>query len=189
MVKYTRMLMICSVAVLLLTAAASADVNLVLTTPSNIEAGLPQSGANSFEILEGTTLDLTYTLTNNFIGNVTLQGPGFTYKYVSGDKTDIITGATLLNTSNCPTAGQDLGPKSSCTYTVQLKTGPLDEGPRFDGKNDFLFTANYTGGQIQATDQTIYVSDVPEPSVVLLLPLGVAAAFGMRRLRFRTGRA
>jgi hypothetical protein len=162
--------------------------------------GIPQPAkADSFSITPlKPQVKVTEGEEHSIIFYVTADNPENTYTIFSigdpmkealgPDKTDDLTSVTLFKSPRSCVVGSTIGVKG-CYIIVNFTTGPPDKGPRFDGMN--LVTEGMSLVHdlhvINAKGQAhVTVSDVPEPSTLLLMASGLVSMAGVIRIKLRS---
>jgi len=138
---------------------------------------------------EGTIGELFFTITNNTGTPTTIDKVGFPLtvptgiEFASGDKTDAVTDAFLIDSAHC--VGRDLHKGETCNFEVDYTTSSPPVPDNSDLGTWFIevrvdshetANANNTGFDVEAV--TVNVVDTPEPSTITLLAIGSVPLFG-----------
>ncbi|HWY20844.1 MAG TPA: PEP-CTERM sorting domain-containing protein [Candidatus Acidoferrum sp.] len=152
----------------------------VLADSISITPLAPLAPLTTLSVLEGKAGSHTFTITNKGRMNGTIRSLVFKSVFKNGDKSDVPIFGPFTGTC---AVGLVLAPGASCTLVVNFNTPPND-GP--NGDHNFGITlvtvsARLTNGNLARGSINIKVSDVPEPSTLLLMGTGLAGMAGALR--------
>ena len=139
-------------------------------------------------LIEGSSTKDPVTITNNLSVSILVNGEGISTSIVlSGDPSDGISA-----TPDFSCAGQTIVPNGTCTFHIDITTdGPADESDHDFGIStisnifaEFLPLGGTTTRAFSTSSIQVTVSDVPEPTTMLLVGSGLLGLVGLRR-KFR----
>lgn len=189
---------------------AAAALSLLLFVPRAFADGVTVTiDPTSATIVEGQTLTLNATFTNDSGSPISFSGQTGALTYVSGDQADSPDNLSALPFGSCVTGYSavpggsprfaifaTLAPGASCVLSQPITVGP-DSTPENDdsGISEVSIGLAYGNGLVaESPNVLVTVEDqapptVPEPSSLLLLGIGLLtlplmAIFGVRTRRF-----